>query len=82
MEIALSSGVGDTTSIGNGGYAANYDNDGFQDLFVANWGAASFFGVWGTVRFKTFHASRAWLTPTQPTGPWAAHGAIMTVMDM
>ena len=38
--VAGEAGVTDAGGKGNGGCAADYDNDGDQDLFVANWGAS------------------------------------------
>ena len=38
--VAAEAGVTDAGGKGNGGCAADYDNDGDQDLFVANWGAS------------------------------------------
>ena len=35
--------VSDPEGIGNGGCAADFDNDGHQDLFVTNWGSSKLF---------------------------------------
>ena len=35
--------VSDPDGIGNGGCAADFDNDGHQDLFVTNWGSSKLF---------------------------------------
>ena len=42
-DVAQAAGVADAEAKGNGGCAADYDNDGDQDLFVANWGASRLF---------------------------------------
>ena len=41
--VAADAGVTDAGGRGNGGCAADYDNDGDQDLFVANWGASKLY---------------------------------------
>ena len=41
--VADSAGVSDAEAKSNGGCAADFDNDGDQDLFVANWGASNLF---------------------------------------
>lgn len=41
--IAKAAGVSDLDGFGNGGCAADYDNDGDQDFFLANWGNSRLF---------------------------------------
>lgn len=43
LNVAIEAGVSDRSGKGNGGCAADYDNDGDQDLFIANWGASKLF---------------------------------------
>ena len=42
-DVAFVAGVDDANSWGNGGCAADYDNDGAQDLLVANFGPSRLF---------------------------------------
>ena len=42
-DVAVVAGVDDANSRGNGGCAADYDNNGDQDLFVANFGPSRLF---------------------------------------
>jgi uncharacterized membrane protein YraQ (UPF0718 family) len=42
-EVAGPTGVLDPLERGNGGCAADYDNDGFHDLYVTNYGASKLF---------------------------------------
>ena len=42
-DVAAEAGVTDAAAKGNGGCAADYDNDGDRDLFVASWGASKLF---------------------------------------
>ena len=49
--VAAYAGVTDAEGKGNGGCAADYDNDGDQDLFVANWGASKLFRNEGDGKF-------------------------------
>ena len=42
-EVAAEAGVVDRDGIGSGGCAADYDNDGDQDLFLANYGPSVLF---------------------------------------
>ena len=42
-DVAEDAGVADQESKGNGGCAADYDNDGDQDFFVANWGSSKLY---------------------------------------
>ena len=43
IDVAMTAGVSDLSGKGNGGCAADYDNDGEQDIFVANWGSSKLF---------------------------------------
>ena len=43
IDVAEAAGVADPEGKGNGGCAADYDNDGDQDFYVANWGASKLF---------------------------------------
>ena len=49
--VAAEAGVTDAAAKGNGGCAADYDNDGDQDLFVANWGASRLYRNDGAGKF-------------------------------
>ena len=49
--VAVEAGVTDAAAKGNGGCAADYDNDGDQDLFVANWGASRLYRNDGAGKF-------------------------------
>lgn len=42
-DVAVEAGVSDLEGKGNGGCAADYNNDGGQDLFVSNWGSSKLF---------------------------------------
>ncbi len=42
-DVAPAAGVSELWDKTNGGCAADYDNDGDQDLFVANWGSSKLF---------------------------------------
>ena len=42
-QLADEARVSDPLGIGNGGCAADFDNDGHQDLFVTNWGYSKLF---------------------------------------
>ena len=50
-DMAKAAGVSDAEAKSNGGCAADYDNDGDQDLFVANWGASKLFRNEGDGKF-------------------------------
>jgi len=50
-DIAEQAGVSDLSGKGNGGCAADYENDGDQDLFVANWGSSKLFNNGGDGTF-------------------------------
>ena len=43
VDVADAVGVDDPTGRGNGGCAADYDNDGHQDLFVTNYGPSKLY---------------------------------------
>ncbi|MEC9014697.1 MAG: FG-GAP-like repeat-containing protein [Chloroflexota bacterium] len=42
-DIARWAGVDDPLGKGNGGCSSDYNNDGYQDLFVTNWGSSKLF---------------------------------------
>ena len=42
-DVAKTVGVDDPLSLGNGGCAADYDNDGNQDLYLSNYGGSKLF---------------------------------------
>lgn len=50
-DIAGTAGVDDPDGKGNGGCAGDYDNDGHQDLFVANFGSSKLFRNTGNESF-------------------------------
>ena len=50
-DIATASGLADVTGQGNGGCAADYDNDGDTDLFATNWGSSTLFENSGSGSF-------------------------------
>ena len=50
-DIAAVSGLADAAGQGNGGCAADYDNDGDTDLFATNWGSSTLFENDGSGRF-------------------------------
>ena len=51
-DVAAEAGVDELMGLSNGGCAADYDNDGDQDLYVTNWGASKLFQNNGS---GTFH---------------------------
>ena len=59
--VAAPAGVDELMGLSNGGCAADYDNDGDQDLFVTNWGASKLFRNNGSGAFAdvTDHAGLA-----------------------
>ena len=50
-DVAMEAGVGEPLSKTNGGCAADFDNDGDQDLYVTNWGESKLFQNDGAGRF-------------------------------
>ena len=50
-EVAVSAGLLDPLERGNGGCAADYDNDGNQDLYLTNYGASKLFRNGGDSSF-------------------------------
>ncbi|MDE2785529.1 MAG: FG-GAP-like repeat-containing protein [Chloroflexota bacterium] len=57
-DVAAEAGVDELMGLSNGGCAADYDNDGDQDLYVTNWGSSKLFRNNGSGRFvdATDHA--------------------------
>ncbi len=51
-DAAAAAGVADPGGEGNGGCAADYDNDGDRDLYVTNYGPSRLFRNTGTGRFE------------------------------
>ena len=56
--VAAEAGVDELMGLSNGGCAADYDNDGDQDLYVTNWGSSKLFRNNGSGQFvdATAHA--------------------------
>ena len=50
-DVAAEAGVDELMGLSNGGCAADYDNDGDQDLFVTNWGTSKLFNNNGSGSF-------------------------------
>ena len=57
-DVAAEAGVDELMGLSNGGCAADYDNDGDQDLYVTNWGSSKLFRNNGSGAFDdvTAHA--------------------------
>ena len=64
-DVAVQAGVSDLTGKGNGGCAADYDNDGDQDLFVANWGSSKLFRNEGDGTFSDVTADAGVTDPDE-----------------
>ena len=56
-DMAAAAGVDDPTGRGNGGCAADYDNDGDRDLYVTNYGRSKLFRNNGNSTFTDVSAS-------------------------
>ncbi len=65
-DVAKPAGVSELDGKTNGGCAADYDNDGDQDLFVTNWGSSKLFRNDGTGTF-TDATQQAGLTEPDPS---------------
>ena len=63
--VAAEAGVTDPAAKGNGGCAADYDNDGDQDLFVANWGASRLYRNDGAGKFTDVAAAAGLADPNE-----------------
>ena len=50
-DVAAEAGVDELMDLSNGGCAADYDNDGDQDLYVTNWGSSKLYGNNGSGAF-------------------------------
>ena len=64
-DVAAQAGVSDLSGKGNGGCAADYDNDGDQDLFVANWGSSKLFRNEGDGTFSNVTADAGVTDPDE-----------------
>ena len=51
-DVAAEAGVDELMGLSNGGCAADYDNDGDQDLYVTNWGSSKLFRNNGSGAFE------------------------------
>lgn len=51
-DVAAEAGVDELMGLSNGGCAADYDNDGDQDLYVTNWGSSKLFRNNGSGSFE------------------------------
>ena len=51
-DMAHAAGVDDAEAFGNGGCAADFDNDGFRDLYVSNYGGSKLYRNSGGVSFQ------------------------------
>ena len=55
-DVAAAAGVDDSLGAGNGGCAADYDNDGDRDLYVTNYGPSRLFRNTGDATFEDVSA--------------------------
>ena len=62
-DVASAAGVADPLGNGNGGCAADYDNDGDQDLFLTNYGPSRLYRNSGDQTFEDFTAEAGLHSP-------------------
>ena len=62
-DVASAAGVANPLGIGNGGCAADYDNDGDQDLFLTNYGPSRLYRNSGDQTFQDFTAEAGLHSP-------------------
>ncbi len=63
IDVTESAGVAEADSVGNGACAADFDNDGFRDMYVSNYGDSKLFRNSGGMRFEDITAQAGMYEP-------------------